>query len=131
MGAGNWQGKREQGEDASGGTGHHRPIGIPRCIIPSHLLPLNPQCIMPLPPPSPLLCIDPLSPPAPLSPPPCIMTPQGVKPQDMFVGPPVEVPPGAAADSAYSERFKRGVRRFLRDMVGGVGGMGEEGGGWA
>lgn len=36
---------------------------------------------------------------------------------DMFAGPPVETPPGPAADSAYSERFKRGVRGFLRGVV--------------
>jgi hypothetical protein len=35
----------------------------------------------------------------------------------MYAGPPVENAPGAAADAAYSERFKRGVRKFLRDTV--------------
>ncbi|GBF92585.1 DNA-directed RNA polymerase III subunit [Raphidocelis subcapitata] len=41
-----------------------------------------------------------------------------MKPQDAFRGPPLEAPPGAAADGAYSERFKRGVRKFLRDTLG-------------
>jgi hypothetical protein len=33
------------------------------------------------------------------------------------VGPPLERAAGADADSGYSEKFKRGVRQFLRDMV--------------
>ena len=37
----------------------------------------------------------------------------------MYVGPPLELPPGGAADAAFSERFKRGLRKFLRDTVGG------------